>query len=606
MTMKNRRYEKLLCGALLAGSLMLEACAGGNGTPANTTESTALVESAADASAAESTEAAGILNADVQDKVNQLQDLISENYLFEEDEEQVKESIYAGMIAGLNDPYSVYYTAEEYQKLMEHTNGTYCGIGALVTQNRETGIITVAKVFSGSPAEEGGLLPDDIFISVGDVDLGSMDLDLAISQYVKGEEGTQVTITVYRPSTGEYLDLTMTRRVVETPTVEHQMLAGNLGYIEVSQFDSVTADQFKAAVDDLEAQNMAGLIIDLRGNPGGVLDAVVSMMDYILPDDIGNYSKTGGNTTLIYTEDKNGDGDCYAASDGHSVDVPMVVLVNGNSASASEVFSGAMKDYGWATLVGTTTFGKGIVQSIFPLEDGTAVKLTVSSYYTPAGNNIHGTGIDPDVEIELDSELATKSNISVEEDNQIQKAVEMLTTGDGLVSHISSSKTVVTVEDTDGEAACKGQKHMQLTAQKAMEAILPALEQQGALACYQVQSHTETEELRSRQVQYQLVSGGDSSANDLINLDYDMGSGQVHSVLIQMSDRANAELAFCELIRAMAAASGNTVSDADLADTTTQIDALADGASLSMQSDIFSAQAGVIGGLTIIAVSASE
>ena len=234
------------------------------------------------------------------------------------------------------------------------------------------------------------------------------------------------------------------------------------------------------------------------------------------------------------------------------------------------------------------------------------MKLTVSSYYTPAGNNIHGTGIDPDVEIELDSELATKSNISVEEDNQIQKAVEMLTTGDGLVSHISSSKTVVTVEDTDGEAACKGQKHMQLTAQKAMEAILPALEQQGALACYQVQSHTETEELRSRQVQYQLVSGGDSSANDLINLDYDMGSGQVHSVLIQMSDRANAELAFCELIRAMAAASGNTVSDADLADTTTQIDALADGASLSMQSDIFSAQAGVIGGLTIIAVSASE
>ena len=384
------------------------------------------------------------------------------------------------------------------------------------------------------------------------------------------------------------------------------MLAGNLGYIEVSQFDSVTADQFKAAVDDLEAQNMAGLIIDLRGNPGGVLDAVVSMMDYILPDDIGNYSKTGGNTTLIYTEDKNGDGDCYAASDGHSVDVPMVVLVNGNSASASEVFSGAMKDYGWATLVGTTTFGKGIVQSIFPLEDGTAVKLTVSSYYTPAGNNIHGTGIDPDVEIELDSELATKSNISVEEDNQIQKAVEMLTTGDGLVSHISSSKTVVTVEDTDGEAACKGQKHMQLTAQEAMEAILPALEQQGALACYQVQSHTETEELRSRQVQYQLVSGGDSSANDLINLDYDMGSGQVHSVLIQMSDRANAELAFCELIRAMAAVSGNTVSDADLTDTTTQIDALADGASLSMQSDIFSAQAGVIGGLTIIAVSASE
>ena len=234
------------------------------------------------------------------------------------------------------------------------------------------------------------------------------------------------------------------------------------------------------------------------------------------------------------------------------------------------------------------------------------MKLTVSSYYTPAGNNIHGTGIDPDVEIELDSELATKSNISVEEDNQIQKAVEMLTTGDGLVSHISSSKTVVTVEDTDGEAACKGQKHMQLTAQEAMDAILPALEQQNVLACYQVQSHTETEELRSRQVQYQLVSGGDSSANDLINLDYDMGSGQVHSVLIQMSDRANAELAFCELIRVMAAASGNTVSDADLTDTTTQVDALADGASLSMQSDIFSAQAGVIGGLTIIAVSASE
>mgnify|MGYP000478586932 CR=1 FL=1 len=368
----------------------------------------------------------------IASKIQTIQAVIDKYYLFDENLSDVEDWIYKGMLNGLGDPYTVYYTADEYNKLMEDTSGEYCGIGVMVSQSAETGIITVTKVFEGTPGAEAGILPGDLIYKVGDEEVTGMDLELVVKDHIKGEEGTPVTITVFRKDTGKYIDMTMERRQITVPTVEHEMLANQIGYISVSQFDSVTADQFKSAVDDLEKQGMEKLVVDLRNNPGGVVDAVVSMLDYILPDDLviegdPNLVRTKKDKTLlVYMADKNGKGEQYYASDGHKVDVPMAVLVNGQSASASEVFSGALKAYDKAKLVGTKTFGKGIVQTLFPLDKGTAIKMTVAHYYTPSGFDLHGKGLEPDVPVELDESLKTKIKIEHEEDNQLQEAIKAL------------------------------------------------------------------------------------------------------------------------------------------------------------------------------------
>lgn len=329
-------------------------------------------------------------------KITTLQQIIDKYYLFDEDTTQVEDWIYKGMMYGLDDPYTVYYTAEEYEKLTEDTEGEYHGIGVMISQNRSTGLITVIKVFRDTPAAEAGMRPGDILYKVGDMEVTGIDLDILVKDYIKGKDGSKVTLTVFRQEEGEYVDMTMERRSVTVQTVEHKMLDNNVGYIEVSQFDVVTAAQFKSAIDDLEKKGMEKLVIDLRNNPGGVLDTVVSMLDYVLPDDLiiegdKNLVRTNPDATLlVYMADKNGKGGQNYASDGHSLDLPMAVLVNGESASASEVFTGAMKDYGRATIVGTTTFGKGIVQNLIPLDNGTAIKMTTAHYYTPSGFDLHG------------------------------------------------------------------------------------------------------------------------------------------------------------------------------------------------------------------------
>ncbi len=374
----------------------------------------------------------------VQDKVETLESYIDNFYLFDKDNEKMEEGIYQGLMAGLEDPYSVYYTVDAYQKMKESTEGEYCGIGAMVSQNVQTGIITIVRVFEGSPSEEAGLLPGDIIYKVEDEEVTGFDLDLLVSEHIRGEKGTKVNMTVLRGT--EYKELTIRRDDIEVPTVEHEMLADNTGYVMVGQFDLVTPSQFAAAIEDLEAQGMERLVIDLRGNPGGVLDTVVEMAAYILPED-----RMDG--MIVYTEDKNEKGAKYYCEDGkiqmssndgsgkdprypktddHQLDIPIAVLINENSASASEVFAGCMKDYEWATLVGTTTFGKGIVQHLIPLSDGTAIKLTTSHYFTPSGFDLHGKGIEPDVEIELDEELRTQISVAPEDDNQLQKAIEVL------------------------------------------------------------------------------------------------------------------------------------------------------------------------------------
>lgn len=354
----------------------------------------------------------------VNGKLSQLQQMIDEYYLFEEKIEVGKEEsgIYQGFLYGLNDPYAVYYTQEDLKSFMDETTGSYCGIGAMVSQNITTGVATIIRVFEGSPAEEAGILPGDVIYKVGGEEVTGVDLTLLVNNYVKGEEGTDVVITVYREDEGEYKDITVTRRPIDVQTVSGKMLVQQIGYISVIEFAEITASQFTAQIEELEKQGMEKLIVDLRDNPGGELTTVVSMVDYIVED--------GG--TILTVADKYGTEEVYQAEDGHSLDIPMVVLVNGNSASASEVFTGAMQDYGTAVIVGTKTFGKGIVQTLFPLSDGSAVKLTTNHYYTPNGHDIHGKGIEPDEVLELDEEAAAMPVIPEELDNQLQKAIEIL------------------------------------------------------------------------------------------------------------------------------------------------------------------------------------
>lgn len=372
-------------------------------------------------------------------KMDYIQDIVEEYYLFEEDMEQVEDGIYTGLMYGLDDPYSVYYNEEDYQSMLEDTSGEYCGIGAMVSQNRSTGIATVVKVFENSPSFEAGMLPGDIIYKVEGESVAGIELDLLVSNYIRGEEGSKVKITVLRGDANDEVDLTIERRQIEVPTVEHEMLENHVGYVYIMQFDEVTSQQFKMAVDDLESQGMEKLIVDLRDNPGGLLDAVVEILAYVLPED-----KMNG--MLVSTADKDGKGDRFFCKDGkiqyesdyrqpnsgypkdddHEIEVPLAVLVNGNSASASEVFTGAIQDYEAGVVVGTQTFGKGIVQSLLPLGDGTAIKLTTAHYYTPSGFDLHGVGLAPDVEVELDEELRTKAIVEKSEDNQILAAIEAL------------------------------------------------------------------------------------------------------------------------------------------------------------------------------------
>ena len=359
-------------------------------------------------------------------KMNMIQQIIDRHFLYEEDTDNVEDYIYRGMMAGLEDPYSTYYSIQDFQSITDSTKGTYSGIGAMISQNRLTGLCTVVKVFEGSPALEAGMQPGDVIYKIGDTLVAAESLDVLVNNYIKGEEGTKVDITVYRSDKDEYVDLSVERRKIEVPTVEYSMLEDGIGRVAVSEFDEITVEQFQMAIDELLKDGMKGLIIDLRSNPGGVLDSAVAMADYILPDELDQYEKGQGKTLIVYTADKNQEGDVYVASDGHEVDIPIAILINEESASASEVFTGALKDYKMATVVGTTSYGKGIVQNLIPLGDGSAIKITTAHYYTPSGFDLHEKGIAPDVEEPLREDLKTQAVVKPEEDNQLQKATGIL------------------------------------------------------------------------------------------------------------------------------------------------------------------------------------
>lgn len=348
----------------------------------------------------------------IAEKLQLLNTEIGKYYLEDVDNADLEKGVYKGMLSGLGDPYSQYYTADEYNQIMESTSGSYRGIGATLSQNQEDGSCRVVNTFANSPAAEGGLLEGDIICKVDDVEVTGMDLSQVVS-YIKGEEGTQVTLTVLRD--GREREIILVRRTIEISTVAYEMKENRIGYIALSEFDEVSTKQFRAALQDLESQGMKGLVVDLRDNPGGMLAVVVEILDMFLPEG-----------TVVYTEDKYGDRQEYTASANVETEAPLAVLINGNSASASEIFAGAIKDYERGTLVGTTTYGKGIVQRVMGLGDGSAIKLTVAAYYTPKGNNIHGKGIEPDVEVELTEENTSADENGDVHDPQLEKALELL------------------------------------------------------------------------------------------------------------------------------------------------------------------------------------
>lgn len=351
-----------------------------------------------------------VINKEFLQKVSTLETMIKQMYYLDEvDTQDLREGAYEGMVNALGDVYSVYYTPEETEEIFNQSEGVYYGIGAYCQLDSVSGYVKITGTIKGTPAEEAGLMAGDIIYMVEEEDMAGLDLTQVVMK-IKGEEGTKVHLTLVRD--GAYVEADVERRKIESPTVEYKMLEDQMGYVQLTEFDDVSVKQFQEALQAIKTENAQGMILDLRGNPGGNLDTVIEIADMLLDEGM-----------IVYIEDKSGSRQEYYAKDGMDWELPIVVLVDGNSASASEVLSGALKDHERATLVGTTTFGKGIVQSLRSLKDGSSLKLTVSAYYTPNGINVHGTGIEPDVAEPFDSELYYGEE---QIDNQLEKAKEVL------------------------------------------------------------------------------------------------------------------------------------------------------------------------------------
>lgn len=355
-----------------------------------------------------------VVNASSVDKIRLLEQWIESKYYLADEvtQEQLEDGLYKGLVNSLDDPYSQYYTEDEIEELQQSIEGTYSGIGAYIGSDAETGYPKITGVIADSPAEAAGLLADDIIYKVDGENTGTMDLDEVVS-HVRGEKGTDVTLTIARSTEVEYLEITITRDEVNSPTVTSEVLQDDIGYLQITEFDGVTTDQFRSHLQSLYDQDIEGLILDLRNNPGGDVDVVTAIANEIIPEGL-----------IFYMEDREGNRTEYTADGKNTISIPLVVLVNGNSASASEILTGAIQDSGCGTIVGTQTYGKGIVQSVYSLRDGTAVKLTIANYYTRNGNNIHKIGITPDIVVELDGEQYLEDGT----DNQLQTAIETIET----------------------------------------------------------------------------------------------------------------------------------------------------------------------------------
>ena len=342
------------------------------------------------------------IGSKVAGKLNALNSVLSNKFYFDQvDEEKSADSIYKAYLSSYDDKYTVYYTADEYKKLMESTSGKFYGVGALCSIN-ESGGVMVLDAFEDGPAYKAGVRDGDVVIKVDDTDITGMDLSSAVA-LIKGDKGTQVNLTIVRDD--KTYVFSIIRDEIITKTVDYKMMENSIGYIQISQFDEVTTEQFKEALTDLNNQGLKGLIVDIRSNPGGLLNVVVDIVDEIIPKGL-----------IVYTDDVNGNRKEYNGSSDNEITVPMAVLVDGNSASAAEIFAGAVQDYGKGKIIGTQTFGKGIVQTIQPLTDGSAIKYTIAQYYTPKGQVIQGNGVTPNMVVELPKDAT--------EDLQLDAALE--------------------------------------------------------------------------------------------------------------------------------------------------------------------------------------
>ena len=350
-----------------------------------------------------------ILDKNTAWKVEELEKIIKLYYYEDVDDEKLQNGIYQGVMAGVGDPYTCYYSAEEFKEMQAGYEGNYEGIGAYLKFNQDTGYCTVEGfIEGGSAGESGEIYVGDYIVAVDGEEVYGMTIDEVVA-LVRGPAGTTVTVT-FESAAGRN-DVTLERRKIDTPTVKSEEKEDGIWYIQITEFDTITVSQFQEALQAAKDAGMKGLIIDLRGNPGGSVDAVVDVCRELLPKGL-----------VVYTEDKYGTKEEYSCDGTKELDVPLVVLVDGSSASASEIMAGAIKDHGKGTLIGTKTYGKGVVQSIIPLQDGSAIKITTFRYFTPNGNNIHKEGIEPDVEVKFDGQAYLDNDT----DNQLDYAIDYL------------------------------------------------------------------------------------------------------------------------------------------------------------------------------------
>ncbi len=350
---------------------------------------------------------------DISSKLQKYKDIIDKYYLGEVDESKLEEGAIKGYIEGLDDPYTEYISKEDMKSYLDDAMGNFVGIGIYMVKNTEVDRIQVLATIKGSPAEKAGVQPGDIIMSVDGVEYKGSDMTAAANN-IKGDEGTKVNIEFLRGT--ETVKYEITREKVKVNQVEGKVLTNNIGYIEFTSFDETTAEDFKAKYDELAKKGIQSLIIDLRNNGGGIVDQALEIADYITPKD----------SVLLYEVDKNGKETVKKAKKDPIINMPIVILTNENTASASEILSGALKDLGKAKIVGTKTYGKGVIQQILTLSDGSGLKVTIEEYQTPNRNKIHKIGIEPDEKVELPDTVKNVLSVKEEEDTQLQKAVEML------------------------------------------------------------------------------------------------------------------------------------------------------------------------------------
>ncbi len=354
-------------------------------------------------------------------KLGVIEKIVDNVYLDEIDKDKLEEYIYKGYVAGLEDPYSQYYTKEEFEELNEENTGEYIGIGVVIQKDGNTGQIIFGEPYEGSAAQKAGILSGDIIVKMNGESIEGKSLNDIVSK-LKGKKGVVNKFTVLRD--GKEIEIEVESTEVEVTTVKYKMLENKIGYIELSQFIEVSAEQFKKAYKNLKKDGATSLIVDVRDNPGGLLSGVIDIADYFLDK----------NKMIVYTKDKNGKSAEYQSSHEKMIDLPLVLLVNEGSASAAEILTGVVKDHKLGIVIGENTFGKGIVQKFYPLADGSAVKLTVEKYYTPNGSDIHKKGIAPDIEVkderedasESDSQKKNEKKEESETDSCLEKAIEVL------------------------------------------------------------------------------------------------------------------------------------------------------------------------------------